>query len=345
MKKIFYCLLFVTLCLTLLTLAASAKIETGVALNSKVENLLDNYPDYGIKYELDTDTGVLTIYSTNGDGAMLSHANKEWVPWLQGTLAQQVQKVVIEPGVLSIGRYAFYGCTNLEEVYIPSTVQKIDAAVFFGCSALEKIYYQGNAVDFAEKVEYDESQNFLTSDMSDTARARFVFGESVRVNCQNQDGYIFKTYTVGGYFEGDEFVIVPESLDGMSFVGKKSEIKGSFRKGEKREFVLEYECTHDYETRDLGKPCGVFCTHCGGVDPAREQDHHWEYSENVTRGLFRSESVMRKCTICGATDASTAPAYALYVGIALGGLLVLGGIALAVILPFKRRKKLKELTW
>ena len=79
-------------------------------------------------YVLDSD-GVLTISGTTD----MNDAH----PWDE--YADSIKKVVIEPGVKSIGSCAFSGCKNLTEVSIPNTVTKIKVGAFEGCIQLESI--------------------------------------------------------------------------------------------------------------------------------------------------------------------------------------------------------------
>ena len=64
-----------------------------------------------------------------------------WMPY-----KDQIKKVVIRNGIWNIGEYAFYGCTNLEEVVLPSIYAGsrddrfyIRKSAFDGCSSLKKI--------------------------------------------------------------------------------------------------------------------------------------------------------------------------------------------------------------
>ena len=75
------------------------------------------------------DAGTLTI---SGEGYMYSYSATSAAPWAE--YAQSIKNVVIEDGVLSIGKYAFAGCTALESVvltaayhpYIPVTEFAVD---------------------------------------------------------------------------------------------------------------------------------------------------------------------------------------------------------------------------
>ena len=48
---------------------------------------------------------------------------------------------VIPEGMREIDVFAFYECSNLEEVRIPNSVTKIDDFAFFGCTSLTSNAY------------------------------------------------------------------------------------------------------------------------------------------------------------------------------------------------------------
>ena len=58
-------------------------------------------------------------------------------PWYQSL--GSIQVVVIESGVTSIGKYAFYDCGSLTGITIPESVTAIGSSAFSGCSSLTSI--------------------------------------------------------------------------------------------------------------------------------------------------------------------------------------------------------------
>ena len=75
--------------------------------------------------------GVLTI---TGTGEMYSYIENT-PAWSK----RSITKIIIEPGVTSIGALAFEGCRWLESVEIPDTVTRIGDYAFDGCSALKSV--------------------------------------------------------------------------------------------------------------------------------------------------------------------------------------------------------------
>ena len=82
-------------------------------------------------------SGVLTISGTGEmpDASLFGNDT----PWYSEK--DDIVSVVIENGVSSIGNYAFRGCKNLINVFIPSTVTqiKIGTLAFDGCDSLKSI--------------------------------------------------------------------------------------------------------------------------------------------------------------------------------------------------------------
>ncbi|MBQ7646069.1 MAG: leucine-rich repeat domain-containing protein, partial [Clostridia bacterium] len=79
------------------------------------------------------DEGTLTI---SGIGEMEDYDYWDYInaPWYSDR--EFIKKVVIESGVTSIGRDAFYGCTSLASVTIGNGVTTIGISAFAGCTGL-----------------------------------------------------------------------------------------------------------------------------------------------------------------------------------------------------------------
>lgn len=75
--------------------------------------------------------GTVTI---SGTGQMTDYLADS--PWYQ---SEDVEKVIINKGVTSVGENAFEGCSNLESVTLPSTITNIGGGAFEECRKLETI--------------------------------------------------------------------------------------------------------------------------------------------------------------------------------------------------------------
>jgi hypothetical protein len=383
MKKLLSVILLATLLLSASTMFAGAKVISGRALDenwildrdnfvsdAKPDNEanyetggMDDYdteafqlaPYYKMQYTLDTETGELNIFCGIGDDGqvkyekMLPYAKNTWVPWMKSAEKRYVKKAVIADGVLSVGRYSFYDCDTLEELYIPHSVRKVDRNAVYNCDNLKTVYYAGTAKDFFY-VLYDEVRNGVidpvTEEMLVDMRDLIHFGESVGVVCKNQDGQTIQSYTVGGYFPGDAYSITPPEIEGLEYRGKESEITGKFKEADDTVYVFEYFCEHEYIVTDPSKPCGSFCKHCGQVNPDPETPHKWAAPEvKSERGMLTPEDYTVTCHVCKASYAEYKQPYIFYVAIVGSALVIAAGVALAIILPIRHKKKMRDMTW
>jgi hypothetical protein len=106
-------------------------------------------------YTFNSETGLLTI---SGSGAMYDYLDKTVSPFY----GSDVEEVIVEKGVTSVGKnafcqnaalksvsvansvksigdYAFYGCTGLTSIEIPNSVTNIGGYAFYNCEALASV--------------------------------------------------------------------------------------------------------------------------------------------------------------------------------------------------------------
>ena len=81
-----------------------------------------------------TEDGVLTI---SGTGEMTDYPNFADVPW--NAYREKILSVVMEPGVTSVGRYAFFQCINMTSVEMPEGVTSIGNNAFSACRNLTSV--------------------------------------------------------------------------------------------------------------------------------------------------------------------------------------------------------------
>ena len=126
---------------------------TTVRVETDIQDLNETYLQQGtcgshLVWHLDAE-GVLTI---SGSGEMQAFTYKAEVPWYN--CIEDVSAVVIEDGVTTIGDYAFYGMTNLEEVQIPKGVKTIGAYAFKNDTALEDVNLPSTLKKLGESAFY-----------------------------------------------------------------------------------------------------------------------------------------------------------------------------------------------
>ena len=101
-----------------------------------------------LKWTLDTD-GTLTI---SGTGDMENFVSISYTPWQHYN--EKVKKIVIEDGVTSIGKDAFFGMDNLETVVMADSVIVINMGAFTGNRKLKNINLSKNLTTIGETAFY-----------------------------------------------------------------------------------------------------------------------------------------------------------------------------------------------
>ena len=75
--------------------------------------------------------GVLTL---TGSGDMLDYPVSVAAPWHH--YAKSITTLIVGEGVTSLGDRAFYGCTGLTSVSLPSTLRRVGRSAFYDCKSL-----------------------------------------------------------------------------------------------------------------------------------------------------------------------------------------------------------------
>ena len=100
-----------------------------------------------VSWTLDSETKVLTI---SGTGEMYHDGHfSDSLHWHGQNLTTTIQSVVIEPGVTSIGYWAFANCTNLKNISLPDGITLIEADAFYN-SGLTSIVLPNSVTEVQE---------------------------------------------------------------------------------------------------------------------------------------------------------------------------------------------------
>jgi len=115
-----------------------------MAFSAKAE-IIEGTCGENLIWRLDTETVTLTI---SGSGSMTDFGSSPWKEYVS-----QIEFVVIEDGVTTIGNYAFANCSNIKSVTFGNSLTIIGEKAFSGCTRMHKI-------DIPEPVTMIEKQAF-----------------------------------------------------------------------------------------------------------------------------------------------------------------------------------------
>ena len=162
-----------------------------------------------ISYSYDETTKVLTV---SGKGAIRDFEYKQslgiaMTPWR--VEAREAVKIVVEDGITSIGKYAFYKCESVQEIVIGNDVTFIEDHAFEWCNNLKKVTMGKNVKHikdaFIGPSPYADFQAVYISDLEAWCKIQF-------------DGVYSTPFNINGnanlYLNGEKIteVIVPESI-------------------------------------------------------------------------------------------------------------------------------------
>lgn len=116
--------------------------------------------DGGEKLEWKLEDGILTISGTGkmNDFIRLMGGDKDTsAPWG----GQKITRVVLEPGITSVGAFAFWGCEQLKTVVLPETVTEIGKFAFEGCNLLRNVILPEGVAEVGKKA-FSQCDNLET---------------------------------------------------------------------------------------------------------------------------------------------------------------------------------------
>ncbi len=106
-----------------------------------------------LTWKLESD-GTLTV---SGEGPMADYTYSPFEgflsPWYGDS---RIEKVVISPGVTTVGELAFIQCEAMEQLDLPASLTRVDSSSFYNCSALKDIFFSGSEAQWEDTVSYGE---------------------------------------------------------------------------------------------------------------------------------------------------------------------------------------------
>ena len=130
-----------------------------------------------------TNDGTLTV---SGEGSMVDY--KVSIPENGSSLSpvsstspwcgdSRIKKIVLSPGVTTVGKLAFLHCSALTELELPASLTHMDTSSFFYCYALKNVFFAGSEAQWNETVTHNKIKLVLiTFDDYAFENAKVYFG-------------------------------------------------------------------------------------------------------------------------------------------------------------------------
>ena len=249
-----------------------------VALNATQYSGTCGAEDYGrnLTWSLDTETGVLKI---EGTGAMKNYSSSaSWnAPW--NKYSSNIKTAKIYDGVTSIGGYAFYDCSRLTSIEIPSSVISIEYSAFSNCSSLTSIEIPDSVTSIGDRAFYNCSSLTSIKIFSDTVEIY----DSYDTISSSATIYGYKGSTAETYAKKYNRKFIPLECDEHNF--------GDTYKHDDTNHWLE--CSVCHEKKDItahifDNSCDTTCDTCGY---ARTITHSYEQKHDDTNHWL-------ECSVC-----------------------------------------------
>ena len=117
----------------------NAKLAEGwlIELNSECDKRTDNSCGVNCKWIFDKLTKTLFINGTDETNNYRWRNKAISIPW--SSKRKQIESIVINEGITTIGDYGFHSCSFLTSITIPNSVTTIGVFAFYNCSSLKSI--------------------------------------------------------------------------------------------------------------------------------------------------------------------------------------------------------------
>lgn len=190
----------------------------------------------------DENTKTLTI---SGTGAM-SNYDVDDPSW---SSIQDIQTIVVDEGITTIGEFAFYNCKKLTSVTIPSSVKTIGFAAFCNCvylasvTLLEGIETIGKyafstcvrltSITIPKSVKKIDEYAFdfclslyltVPETVETIGNNAFMYVNNIEYK-GDLDGAPWGAYAINGYFDGDYIYSDQTKTELLRYIGNDTEVK------------------------------------------------------------------------------------------------------------------------
>ena len=203
----------------------------------------DENGNYGTNCEWNYDASTKTL-KIWGTGGLYNSSGLGQHPWSRGTsYYNDIENVVIEEGITSIGNHAFYSASSLQNVVLPDSLKNIGWNVFNGGTKIKSVVIPAsvNYIGGSSKSNWPFSQ--LIEDIyCSEGQTELCFKA---IAWSKLDEGVLKTYKKYGneYFYDGKFYYSPKDIGLKKHIRKRSysPAEAALVSGEDNTIVLYYK--------------------------------------------------------------------------------------------------------
>ncbi len=285
---------------------------------------------------------------------------------------ENLHTVYLPASIYHIDQTVFYQCPSLQKIYYPGTQEDFEKYVTFDKTrnedALGKFIFGESVTVIAKNQHGEVIEEYIVGG--------YYAGESYSFLPKKYEGMTYtgdptKAFT-GVFAENDQTVIELVYECDHSYTSNPEEAacisrcKYCNRDNPNALHVFSEDgylpcrgicllCGLPYDNENgqhvlscdpnaADAPCRYSCSQCNEIFENENGKHDIE-SLDESRSLFKGGQTGWKCKLCGANEIEAKNPIIFYVGIVAVAMAACTVIALAIILPIRRHKKIKEMTW
>lgn len=118
----------------------------------------DNYIFYNAGHDGD---GIELVFSDNVENIPDNLADT----CISSAFSPKIKSIELGNNIVTIGKNAFYGCTDFTEITIPETFEEIEDGAFWYCDSLSDVYYNGSKAEWNNIPIGEYNENLLNAEL------------------------------------------------------------------------------------------------------------------------------------------------------------------------------------
>lgn len=157
------CILMIVLLLPcILSAAVTAEEDIPATVAETSGTFVANNNGATFSWVWDDTLKTLTVSAVSGTGKLSGFSTAEELPW--NAYRSEIEKIILKPGIITIGNYAFESCTQLKYVEIPRSITAFYVSSFKDSQENATFLYSGSKTEW-ENITKKGTDAYTTTDI------------------------------------------------------------------------------------------------------------------------------------------------------------------------------------